>query len=322
MNETKTKITYIPSGSLAVFAVVFSVVGSLTSHSVVALKSSNATVEPKVLGVYTDVPAKFRGESFQEVSEPTVTGAFATSTIAAHSYLVYDTKSGKELTSKNPADKLPIASITKLMTGLIAYEQLQLDEYTTVPHLSYVKDSPVLNLRWSDDVKAGDVLSAMLIGSENDAAQMLARLVENKTGEKFVTHMNTKAKELGMENSRFSNPLGFYSQYNYSSAEDVRKLVDETQKFPAFQNVGRKVSFTFDSRNGNRYYSTTTNKLIKSHSDIYAIKTGYTKESLGSMVTKVDINGHEVIIIILQSPDREGDTLKLKKQIEDLVDWE
>ncbi|HYV33880.1 MAG TPA: hypothetical protein VE973_03470, partial [Candidatus Limnocylindria bacterium] len=116
--------------------------------------------------------------------------------------------------------------------------------------------------------------------------------------------------------SNFANPMGFDSQYNYSTAADLKKLITETEKVAAFTNLGRRTGYQFTSDDGKTYTVEATNTLLADHPEIEAIKTGYTKGAQGAMATKININGNEIIIIVLGSKDREGDTLKLEEQIE------
>jgi len=272
---------------------------------------AQAAAAPQVLGESTSL----RGDELaptllEKISEPDLTA------VIAKSFLAFDLNDGKELAAKNPDDKLGIASLTKLMTGLVAYKRSDLNQTFKISAKDRLNVEPDLGLYVGDDVKALDIFNAMLIGSNNDAALALSDYAASTTDSDFVGMMNDEAKQLDMNNSNFSNPIGFDSQYNYSTAHDLKILITETEKLSAFTGLGRKESYEFTGSLGKTYSTQATNKLIKNHPDISAIKTGYTDYSAGAMATKIKISGHDIVILVLGSKDREGDTLKLKDALE------
>lgn len=272
---------------------------------------------PEVLGASIDL----RGQPLpkepapEKISEPDI------SKISAKSFLVFDLDSGNELLSKNSAVRLEIASLTKLMTAWVAYQTLDLNGSFTVAAKDSLSISPVLGLLVGDDVKTLDVFNAMLIGSCNDAALALANYGSEVTGENFISLMNQEAKNLGLNNTHFANPLGFDSQNNYSTAEDLKTLISQTEKLSAFSSLGRKTSYEFSGSLGTVYKTTATNKLLDGHPDISAIKTGFTEGSQGAMATKVSIGNREMVILVLDSQNREADTLKLKDLLLKNFQW-
>jgi D-alanyl-D-alanine carboxypeptidase (penicillin-binding protein 5/6) len=134
--------------------------------------------------------------------------------------------------------------------------------------------------------------------------------------------MNDTAKEIGMNNSNFSNPMGFDSRNNYSTAEDLKILITETEKLAIFNNLGRRTSYSFSGSNQKTYTAYATNKLIKNHPDIQAIKTGFTESAGGAMATKITLGSRDIAILVLNSQNREGDTLKIKQQLENSFNWQ
>jgi D-alanyl-D-alanine carboxypeptidase len=146
----------------------------------------------------------------------------------------------------------------------------------------------------------------MLIGSANDAALALSHAVEKKSGELFETTMNRTALELGMT----------------QSAQDLVKLINELDKYSAFSLVGKATQYSFKSQTGNTYKIRATNKLASTDSEIYAVKTGFTGGAQGTMITQAQRDNHKIIIIILGSNNREGDTIKLKEAAFENFIWE
>jgi serine-type D-Ala-D-Ala carboxypeptidase (penicillin-binding protein 5/6) len=162
----------------------------------------------------------------------------------------------------------------------------------------------------------------MLIGSCNDAALALANYASHASGSDFVDLMNKQAQILRMQNSKFSNPMGFDSDGNYSTAGDLKLLISAIEQLSAFTDLGRRGSYSFSGSLNKTYYTRSTNSLIKNHSDIQAIKTGFTNEAHGAMATKFDIGSHQIVILVLDSQNRESDTLKLKAAVTESFNWD
>lgn len=241
--------------------------------------------------------------------------------VAAESFLVYDPLTGQIFAERSPELALGIASVTKLATALVAYDRLTLSEEVTVPYGLPETPAPNLGLIPGDRVKAEDLIAAMVVGSCNDAALVLAGAVSEKTGEPFVALMNQTAASLGMDGTAFVNPTGFTAPGSYSTAADVRKLVDQTQSLSLFTGLGRKTEYRLTGQSGRTYRAVATNRLLKSHPELEAVKTGYTEASGGSMVTRANLGGRRLTVIVLSSPEREADTLALIAEIKHSYGW-
>lgn len=243
------------------------------------------------------------------------------SAVNAESFLVFDKKTGIVILEKDPLKKLPIASLTKMVTALASLSTLDLRaEYEVKPN-DELGIKPVLGLRRGDKVLLNDLVLAMLVGSANDAALTLGHAIEQETGRNIKDVMNEKASELFMNNSHFANPIGFDDFENYSTAYDISLLVSEALKHGLFEVIGRTEVVTIESSTGKKYSVRATNKLIKNNKDIEAIKTGNTPEASGSMVTQAEVNGNWVVIIVLKSNQRENDTLLLKDLVSKNFIW-
>ncbi len=299
--------------------------------AVVALFSSNHLFEnsqaekpvPKVLG--ETVTGPIRGQDLAiapQILYPRQIRQWSPNTISANNFLVYDAKTGQVLMEKGSNLSVPIASLTKLMTALVVYRSGLLDQSLVITKEGFVNETPVLHLKLGDKVSVSDLFNAMLIGSANDAALTLSNAVEKKSGELFETTMNKIALELGMTQSSFSNPLGFDSRTNYSSAQDLIKLINELDKYSAFSLVGKATQYSFKSQLGNTYKIRATNKLVSTNPEIYAVKTGFTGGAQGTMITQALRDENKITIIILGSSNRESDTIKLKEAVFENFVWE
>jgi len=277
--------------------------------------STAAQNVPTVLGVFTDLRGPLQNndntENFQQTGTPDY------SNIRAKSFLVYDLATGQILAQKEADKVLPIASLTKLLTAYVVYENLDLNSPITISSNDTLNVQPSLNLQTGDKILALDLFNAMLIGSGNDAALALANHTTETKKENFLDLMNSYAESLGMASSKFSNPLGFDSKDNYSTANDIKIIVTKTQNLSSFVSLGKKKLYEFASSSGNTYQIKATNALISKYQDLEAIKTGYTELALGSMITKLNFLGQKIVIIVLDSADRENDTLNLRKAVID-----
>ncbi len=285
-------------------------------------RSAERDVPPagEVLGASTELP---RGEEATVVAPlAQVSGAADLSAVTAKSFLVYDSKTGQVLFERNSDEPVAIASLTKLMTALVAYEHATMDERVTVPKDLSDPIAPSLWLKAGDSVALGDLVQAMLVGSCNDAAELIGRYVQQKTGTSFVRLMNDRAASLGMGDTVFANATGFPNSRAHSTARDLEILIGETQKYALFTNLGRTLSFRFRGERGTTYRTVASNKLLRGRPELIAIKTGYTNEAGGMMAVQVAGQGsHRATIIVLSSDNRESDTLKLAAAVKQNVAW-
>lgn len=273
----------------------------------------NSFGQPQVLGAAT---GPLRGpkmaltkQKFIKINEPWL------KEVMAKSFLVYDGETGQNLLVKNSETQLGIASLTKLLTAYTAYQYLDMAGEVLVPSSTDINIRPSLGLKPNDSVKTLDLFNSMLIGSENDAAEVLAKALEKQTGQDPVGLMNQQAKTLGMNSSHFSNPYGFDYGNNYSTAEDLKKLIQTTQQLIAFTLLENKTGYEFKTSTGMRYFAKATNKLIGRQANIYAIKTGFTESSLGSIALKTYFEGRPIVVIVIGSQNREKDALLLIDQV-------
>ena len=233
--------------------------------------------------------------------------------VSAKAFLIYENENGSDvnLISSNTTEKLPIASLTKLMTAVVASENPNFEKPIQITAQDQVNVSPSLHLQTGDTVMPIDLVKSMLVGSANDAAQTLANHFPNEAA--FLAAMNAKAQSLGMTDTNFTTPIGFDTPGNYSTATDLQILVNYEGSNFDYASLGRDSSYSFTSLAGNVYKIKTSNDLIPSHPDLISIKTGQTTDALGNMIVRAF--GSEiqpsVIAIVLGSEDREKDTLSL-----------
>lgn len=232
---------------------------------------------------------------------------------------------GNALYERAPQQRMPIASVTKLMTAMVIIDRkLPLDEIIEISK----NDRDLLRLTGSR-LKAGarlsraDLLTLALMSSENRAAAALARTYPGGT-EHFVRTMNNKAKLLGMNNSRFADAAGLDAG-NVSTARDLSRLVFAAMRYPLIREATTRTSLEvrpYRKRGPLRYVN--TNRLLRNKSwDIQISKTGYINEAGRCLVMHTEFNGTPTVLVLLNSYGKLtpfGDANRVRKWIEQGVD--
>ncbi|MDO8495525.1 MAG: serine hydrolase [bacterium] len=243
--------------------------------------------------------------------------------IAAKSYLLFETKTGKTILSADAKQPLPIASLTKLLTALIVLEDLSMDEILTVDEASRNIDKEGADFYLGEKIYVKDVLGTMLVKSSNDAAVILAKAVEAKSGGKFIDRMNRKAYEIGMINSSFFDPAGL-DDSGYSNAEDLLRLVQYSKRHVELWRLLRLPAIEVRSTDGQLVHNfASTNKLFDTFPDLVGGKTGYTDGALGCMILEVKTgNSGSLLAIVIGSSSRFDDARKLIEWGQTAFRWE
>lgn len=232
--------------------------------------------------------------------------------VNATSLLALDLKTKRIIVERNSQEKRSIASITKLLTALVALDYYSINEYLTVTVPPKIVDRN-LGVGVGDRIQVRELLEAMLVYSSNDSAEILANECSCGGYKGFVGEMNEKAKVLGMNSSLFSNPSGYFDTGNFSTAYDLSRLASAFINSKAFSFVSLKQVDIVFMDNGNTVTKRleSTNELLGIRTDIKGLKTGYTFASGPSFVSMAQISGREYITVILNSEDRFGETSEL-----------
>lgn len=233
--------------------------------------------------------------------------------------LVIDQDTNEVLFSKNPQAVLPIASITKLMTGLVVAEARQsLDDVLTISSddIDTEKGSRS-RLAVGTELTRGEMMHLALMSSENRAAHALGRYFPGGLSA-LVVAMNRKAASLGMADTRYVEPTGLSSQ-NQSSARDLARLVNEAHGQPLLREL--TTSREAEVAVGHRMVQFhNTNGLVRSPQwDIGVQKTGYISESGHGLVMQAQLAGRKLIMVLLDSVgkySRIGDAERIRKWLD------
>jgi len=246
--------------------------------------------------------------------------------ISAISYLVGDIHSGKLLTKKNGDLHFFPASLSKLMAGIIALENFSLDEEIAISSYAVSIEGEEGGLIANEKIRAGDLLKILLISSSNDAAIAFEEALEKKDGN-FVGLMNQRAREFELFNSAFFDASGLDRKGNFTSIQDLFKLSRKIyQNYPYLGEITRQkqdVVYSIDKEIIHNLEN--TNILISKIDNLWGGKTGSTPEAKDCLLTIYEFSFPEkddkivVSIIVLNSSDRFGDTMKLYNWVREQI---
>jgi D-alanyl-D-alanine carboxypeptidase len=230
---------------------------------------------------------------------------------SAQGVIAVDLDSGVVLYEKNADAKLLPASTTKIMTALVA-----LDSYTpeTVLRVGRVKvDGQKMGLVMGEEISVRALLDGLLIYSANDAAEALA---ENYPGgrEAFVAAMNAKAQALHLDHTSFFNPTGLDGNAHVSTARDMVRLSEFAMRNPTFTEIVATKEKVVTDQSGRIVHRLRNLNELLGKDGVVGVKTGWTENARENLVTFVNRDNHRVLIALLGSQDRFGET-------EELINW-
>jgi D-alanyl-D-alanine carboxypeptidase (penicillin-binding protein 5/6) len=227
--------------------------------------------------------------------------------------LEFDLSSGRVLWQRNAARRLPIASLTKMMTALITVESAAPSEPVLVSRAAVdANGSKVGVLPVNRHVRLESMLYGLMLPSGNDAAVALAQHVSG-TVARFVARMNAKAATLGMGCTRFSSPHGFYDQGNFSCAADLAVLAhyDLAQRRIARIAHTYHAVLPFPIKGGKLYLANNNPLLIYGYPGTTGLKTGYTVAAGRCLVATAQRHGVRLGVVLLDSTDPATQAKKL-----------
>ena len=226
--------------------------------------------------------------------------------------LLYDLTTKKVLYAKNPKEKLPMASLTKIMTAVIALENKRADDKYSVKSEDLVGED-AMGLSEGEVMSLSDLLYGLILHSGNDAAETLASAYP-KGRDGFIKAMNDKVKTLGLSDTNFTNPTGLEGDgKQYTTAYDLLVITNfALNNFPLFDEVVSTFDYhiPYTSSHKELYLENETN-LLTSYPGVKGVKTGYTPEAGLCLVTYLDYNGHKIIGVLLGSDNRIKDMKEL-----------
>lgn len=233
--------------------------------------------------------------------------------VSARSAILMDETTGRIIYDVHAHEKSRIASITKIMTAILAIESDELDKLVTVSANAAGTEGSSLFLKEGEKIKLEDLVYGLMLRSGNDAAVAIAEKVGGSL-DGFVWLMNQKAEEIGMQDTHFSNPHGLDNTENhYSTAYDMAMLTRYAMQNETYVKIsGTKVHRAPNSTENWNYVWRNKNKLL---TELYEYatggKTGYTKLAKRTLVSTATKNNHHLIAVTINAPDDWNDHIKM-----------
>lgn len=221
----------------------------------------------------------------------------------ARAAILIEENSGDVLYEMNPDERVPIASVTKIMTMLLIMEAVDngaitLDDMVTVSENAMSYGGSTMFLETGEKLTVNDMLKGIAVASANDGCVAMAEHLAGSESA-FVDMMNKKAQELGMENTHFMNTNGLDEDDHYSSARDVAIMSRELIKHKTIFNY---TSIWMDTLRGGKFQLANTNKLIRFYDGANGLKTGSTSKALCCLSASAKRDDMQLIAVILGAP--------------------
>ncbi len=241
----------------------------------------------------------------------TVCGAEKPQSLSSLSAVLYEPESGRFLYEKDADTPRPMASTTKLMTALVASQQLPMDSIVTIPEQAVLVEGSSMGLRGGDRISVKDLLTGLLLSSGNDAANALA-LLSCGSLPAFAQQMNAKAQQLGMTNSLFVTPSGLDEGGHSSTARDMALLGAAVLQQEELARICALKSATIQV--GDPMHEATLsnhNRLLNLYPYAIGLKTGFTKKSGRCLVSAAKRDGVTLVVATLNGGDYWNDHIAL-----------
>lgn len=221
----------------------------------------------------------------------------------AKSAILMEESTGKILYESNPDERLSIASVTKIMTMLLIMEaiddgKITFDDMVTVSENAMSYGGSTMFLEAGEQLTVNDMMKGIAVASANDGCVAMAEHLAGSESA-FIDMMNSRAKELGMENTHFMNTNGLDQDDHYSSAHDVAVMSRELIKH---KDVFNYTSIWMDTLRGGKFQLANTNKLIRFYDGATGLKTGSTSKALCCLSATAVRNDMHLIGVVLGSP--------------------
>lgn len=233
----------------------------------------------------------------------------------ARAILSYDLTSDQILYEKRSKDKLPMASLTKIMTAVVIIENEDLDELVTVSKRAAEIGENSMMLKEGEKFNRKELLFGLILPSGNDAAEVLAE-TSSVGRENFVYLMNKKAENLGLTDTYFTNPSGLEGDGNqYSTAHDLLVITRYAMNIPVFADIVSTVEKELPTNNNHGYYKLINDtNLLTTYPGVKGVKTGFTYEAGMCLISYLEHDGKKIIAVILNSENR-------RQEMKDLLDY-
>ncbi|HEO8422326.1 D-alanyl-D-alanine carboxypeptidase family protein [Niallia sp. FSL W8-0635] len=233
--------------------------------------------------------------------------------VSAQSAILMEQDSGRVIFEKDAHTQRRIASITKIMTAILAIESGKLDETVTVSNNAIRAEGSSIYLQEGEKIKLEDLVYGLMLRSGNDAAVAIAETVGGSL-DGFVYLMNQKAEEIGMKNTHFANPHGLDDhEDHFSTAYDMALLTRYAMKNDTYKKIAGTESYRSESSNNkwDRVWKNKNKLLTSLYEYSTGGKTGYTKRAKRTLVSTAEKDGVSYIAVTLNDPDDWDDHINM-----------
>ena len=238
--------------------------------------------------------------SAKELPSPRV-GAIPS--LSAQSAILVNGENGAVYAEKSPDTPMGPASTTKLMTALVVLRLADPDRLLTVPREAVGVEGSSIYLVEGEQLTVGELLSALLLSSANDAATALAVGLSGSLSA-FADEMNREAARIGLTGSHFTNPHGLYDEDHYTTARDLSRIALEVLRIPLLRQTVSTYKTTIPlNGEADRRLLVNHNRLLRSYEGAIGMKTGYTRRTGRTLVSAAEREGLTLIAVTLNAPD-------------------
>ncbi|UAL45846.1 D-alanyl-D-alanine carboxypeptidase family protein [Sutcliffiella horikoshii] len=224
----------------------------------------------------------------------------------ARSAILIERDTGQVLYEKNGHEKLPPASMTKIMTMLLIMEAIDKGELTwdekirTSEYAASMGGSQIF-LEPGEEMTTDEMLRGIAIASGNDASVAMAERIAGSEAA-FVDRMNAKAKDLGLENTLFQNPTGLPAKNHYSTANDMAVMAKELLKYEGITKYTGQYEDYLRQDSEKKFWLVNTNKLVRFYPGVDGVKTGFTQEAKYCLTATAKKDNMRVIAVVFGAP--------------------
>ncbi|MFD1707085.1 D-alanyl-D-alanine carboxypeptidase family protein [Siminovitchia sediminis] len=236
------------------------------------------------------------------------------------SAILIERDTGTILYDKNSHEKLPPASMTKVMTMLLIMEaldsgQISMDEKVRTSEYAASMGGSQIFLEPGEEMTVEEMLLGIAIASANDASVAMAEKIAG-TEEAFVARMNERAKELGLKNTKFQNPTGLSAKDHYSTAHDMAIMAKELLKYEGITDFTKQYESYLREDSDKKFWLVNTNKLVRFYPGVDGLKTGFTSEAKYCLTATAKKDGMRVIAVVFGAPTSKSRNAQITKMLD------
>lgn len=215
--------------------------------------------------------------------------------------VVKDLNSRQILYAKDAEKKVSPASLTKVMTALLAIQSGKMNHQITITREMTKVEPTIAGYKRGDVIVLSDLVKAAMIKSDNDAAKAIAISVGGSE-DNFVAQMNKYAQSIGMRHTHFSNPCGYDEKEHYSTPNDLLKMTEFAIRNSMFNAISRLNEHTYYSKNNQKkFYAYTHNRLLNRYEYAVGVKTGFTNKAGACLIARAKKDGHDCLIVMMNA---------------------